>query len=164
MMSYTYPFIGEQHLSPMASRRVNGRCEFESLAQGGRSSYTAELLQLERSTPLVAQLVGQQLAGIRTPPMVQAWKQALVQHPEFVGYILRGISGGFRIGFDYQRYSCKPAHSDMKSATENAGVVEEYLLRELTAGRVVGPLARGSIPAIQISLFGIIPKSEPGKW
>ena len=90
----------------------------------------------------------------------------MAQHPdrEFVGYILRGMSGGFRIGFDHQRYSCKPAHSNMKSATENAGVVEEYLLRELTAGRVVGPFARGSIPAIQISPFGVIPKSEPEKW
>ena len=138
----------------------------ESSAQAGKSPYTAELLQLERCTPAVARPVCPQLAVIRTPLKVKAWEQALVQHPdrEFVGYILRGISGGFRIGFNYQRCSRRSARSNMKSAAENAGVVEEFLLTELTAGRVVGPFAQGSILAIQISPFGVIPKREPGKW
>ena len=52
----------------------------------------------------------------------------------------------------------------MKSATESADVVEEYLFTEQAAGRVVGPLAPENVPFVQISPFGVIPKSEPGKW
>ena len=77
---------------------------------------------------------------------------------------MRGIAGGFRIGFNYQRFSCKPAHRNMKSAIESADVVEEYLFTEQAAGRVVGPLAPENVPFVQISPFGVIPKSEPGKW
>ena len=52
----------------------------------------------------------------------------------------------------------------MKSATESTDVVEEYLFTEQAAGRVVGPLAPENVPFVQISPFGVIPKSEPGKW
>ena len=130
---------------PVAGCTIEGRCEVESSAQVGKSPYTADLLQLERCAPVVAQPVCPQLAVIRTQLKVKACDQALVQHSdqEFVGYILRGISGGFRIGFNYQRCSCRPARSNMKSATENAGVVKGYLLTELTAGRVVGPFCSG---------------------
>ena len=74
---------------------------------------------------------------------MRAWERALVQHPdgEFVKFVLRGIAGGFRIGFNYQRFSCKPARSNMKSAAENSDVVEEYLFTKQLAGRVIGPLA-----------------------
>ena len=77
---------------------------------------------------------------------------------------MQGITGGFRIGFNYRRFSCKPAHGNMKSATESADVMEKYLFTEQAAGRVVGALAPENVPFVQISPFGVIPKSEPGKW
>ena len=115
---------------------------------------------------MVARPVAPHLAVIKTPLRVRAWEQALVQHPdgEFVRFVLRGIAGGFRIGFNYKRFSCKPAHSNMKLAAENADVVEEYPFTEQSAGRVIGPLAPETVPFVQISPLGVIPKSKPGKW
>ena len=54
----------------------------------------------------------------------------------------------------------------MRSATENASVVQSYLDKEVTLGRVVGPIDPCSIPVgTQLSPFGVIPKSgQPGKW
>ena len=40
-----------------------------------------------------------------------------------------------------------------------------YLQEEVTVGRVMGPLQVGSISRVQVSPFGVIPKSHtPGKW
>ena len=109
----------------------------------GGNPYTEELLQLEQCAPMVARPIAPQLAVIKTPLKMRAWEQALAQHPdgEFARFVLQGIAGGFRIRFNYQRFTCKPARSNMKSATESADVVEEYLFTEQAAGRVVGPLA-----------------------
>ena len=91
-----------------------------------------------------------------------------MDHPDqdFRVYILSGIAHGFRIGFNYERYSCKPALSNMLSAMENAGVVQEYLDKEVSLGRVVGPISPELTPTgAQVSPFGVIPKSsQPGKW
>ena len=96
----------------------------------GGNPYTEDLLQLEQCAPMVARPFAPQLAVIKTPLKVRAWERALVQHPdgEFVRFVLRGIVGGFRIGFNYRGFSSKPARSNMKSAAENPEVVEEYFL------------------------------------
>ncbi len=51
----------------------------------------------------------------------------------------------------------------MASASLHSQVVEEYL-KECSAGRVVGPLSLRDFPYVQVSPFGVIPKSTPGKW
>ena len=44
-------------------------------------------------------------------------------------------------------------------------VVEEYLAEELEEGRVVGQLDLQKYPQVQVSPFGVIPKShQPNKW
>ena len=53
---------------------------------------------------------------------------------EFVEYLLQGIQEDIRIGFNYQVHVCKPAAGNMKSASENPGVVDEYLANEREAG------------------------------
>ena len=54
----------------------------------------------------------------------------------------------------------------MHSATENARVVQEYLDKEVTLGRVVGPISPKAVPVgTQLSPMGVLPKSsQPGKW
>ena len=53
----------------------------------------------------------------------------------------------------------------MKSASENPGVVDEYLANEREAGRLLGPLAQKDMKGVQVSPFGVIPKNhQPGKW
>ena len=83
-----------------------------------------------------------------------------MRHPdrEFVEYLLQGIQEGFLIGFNYQECVCKPAAGNMKSASE-------YLANEREAGRLLGPLAQKETEGVQISPFGVIPKSHQlGKW
>ena len=85
---------------------------------------------------MVDRPIAPQLAVIRTPLKVRAWEQELGQllHGEFVRFVCG--AWGFRIGFNYKRFSCKPACCNMKSATESADEVEEYLFTLQAAGRV----------------------------
>ena len=66
-------------------------------------------------------------------------------HPDkqFYSYIIRGISKGFKIGFDH-RGRRKAAKSNMLSAQRNPDVVDDYLRVELEEGRVVGPIAQAN--------------------
>ena len=53
----------------------------------------------------------------------------------------------------------------MHSVREYAEVVQAYLDKEVALGRVVAPVPQNSIPeGTQVSPFGVIPKSQPGKW
>ena len=52
----------------------------------------------------------------------------------------------------------------MESAREKPDVVREYLMKECSEGRVLGPLDPSQYPAIQVSRFGVIPKGSSGKW
>ena len=107
-----------------------------------------------------------ELHGIITPLSRDVWKFHLRSHPDgdFVQYLLSGIQNGFRIGFDYTRFSCGKGKRNMLSATKNATVVEDYLRKECALGRVLGPFKKGSLN-VHINHFGVIPKPhQPGKW
>ena len=52
----------------------------------------------------------------------------------------------------------------MLSAEERAEVVREYLLTKVSAGHILGPLDPAEYPQVHTSQFGVIPKSNPGKW
>ena len=52
----------------------------------------------------------------------------------------------------------------MRSALVNPGVVEEYLKKEVELGHVVRPISPNTLPRVQVSRFGVIPKSHhPGE-
>ena len=47
----------------------------------------------------------------------------------------------------------------------NLGVVEEYLKKEVGLGHVVEPFNPDVLPKVQVSHFGVIPRSHhPGEW
>ena len=48
----------------------------------------------------------------------------------------------------------------MKSAKENPQVIDEYLVKECSLGRIVGPLNPTILPGVHISCFGVIPKKH----
>ena len=103
----------------------------------------------------------------QSPLQLKAWSAALRSHPdtEFAGYILEGIQHGFRIGYNHTDHTCLPAVRNLPSATEHPDVISKYLTTEVAKGRMLGPLPTGTIPEIQISRIGVIPKkSTPGKW
>ena len=99
--------------------------------------------------------------------ILREWIEELKDYPdaEFRGYILNGIKNGFRIGFN-RAVTCKPASSNMHSALENVGIVQEYLKKEVSLGRILEPVPPERVPAsTQLSPFGVIPKSsQPSKW
>ena len=106
-----------------------------------------------------------ELQGITTPLDWREWDKALAAHPDqqFREYIVNGIKEGFRLGFDYSK-SCNGAPRNMASAGTHAPIIRDYLAEECAQGRVVGPFDPGHLPGVQVSKFGVIPKSTPGKW
>ena len=53
----------------------------------------------------------------------------------------------------------------MKLATNNPRMIDDYLSREVEAGRVIGPLGHQFMPAVHINRFSVIPKNHQlGKW
>ena len=69
------------------------------------------------------------------------------------------------MGFDYSTARCGGSPSlNMHSAREHPEVVREYLARECSDGRVLGPLDPLQFPFIHTSKFGVIPKGSSGKW
>ncbi len=54
--------------------------------------------------------------------------------------------------------------ANMASALEHPEIVSEYLAKECSEGRVLGPLDPREFPYIQTSRFGVIPKGSTNKW
>ena len=52
----------------------------------------------------------------------------------------------------------------MMSASERPEVIREYLAKECSEGRVLGPLDPAQFPWVHTSRFGVIPKGSSGKW
>ena len=131
-----------------------------------RYPYTRHLKELARCKPEYQELPAW-LQKVETPLIVGEWRKHLAAHPdaEYREYVLQGIREGFRIGFQYGNQSCRSAKANKRSAIDNPGVVDDYLAKEVSLGRVLGPLERSAWPGVTINRFGVIPKRhQPGKW
>ena len=132
----------------------------------GLYPYTADLLQLDSQLPEQLEQVDPRLLRVDTPLQFAEWEALLNGHPdrEFVGYIVRGLRQGFRVGFNRSQ-KLSSAKRNMRSALEHPGVVQGYLDLELVGGRLLGPFQPGQLQKVHISKFGVIPKGhQPGKW
>ena len=97
---------------------------------------------------------------------MEAFAQELAQHPDIqaVSYVIDGLQNGFRLGFN-RAHHLKPARKNLPPAYHNQKVIDTYLAKEVSLGRVAGPFASPPMPQLQISSFGVIPKKgQPGKW
>ena len=106
---------------------------------------------------------------IATPLKLDVWSKQLADHPdgEFVGYILRGIEKGFRLGFGASLSKLVARRGNMISASEQPGVIRQYLKEEIAGGRVIKVLSLKEAEELGIhcSPFGVIPKkNRPNKW
>ena len=72
------------------------------------------------------------------------------------------------VDFNYMKRSCKSAHRNMCSASENPEVVEEFLQSKQAVALMVQVPELESIKGLQTSPFGVIPKThqsgQPQKW
>ena len=136
----------------------------DGMLLAGKCAYMDHLRALSSQSPPFPSHLPLSLCAINTPLVVDEWRLQLRDHPdaEFVEYLLRGMTEGFHIGFNYQEYSCRRAKRNMLSAIQNAQVVRDYLKRECELGRVVGPVnIKGT--SINVNRFGVIPKPhQPG--
>ena len=108
------------------------------------------------------------LGTVSTPLVYKGWQEALSTHTDqtFAQYLLRGISNGFRIGFN-RSHKLHSATKNMQSAVDHPEVVSQYLAEEIAAGRLLGPFFREMAYSASwhVSRFGVIPKhSKPGHW
>ena len=91
----------------------------------------------------------------------------LLHHPDraFAQYICKGLEQGFRVGF--QRGSpLKSAQANLGSASEHPGAIEDFVTKECTRGRMLGPFTttEGLLP-LQVNRIGAVPKGhDTGKW
>lgn len=102
---------------------------------------------------------------VTSPLLWREWDKALHTHPDqrFRKYIVDGIQFGFRVGFRYN-HTTRSTPSNMLSAREHPDVIREYLTKECSKGRVLGPLNPSFPLSVHTSCFGVIPKGPSGKW
>ena len=79
-----------------------------------------------------------EVGEVRTPLRVAEWEVALRHHPDrkYVGYMLRGMAQGFRIGFDRGAVVLRSTKRNMRSTEEAPEVVQAYIP---TSGEGCGP-------------------------
>ena len=100
--------------------------------------------------------------GSVIPLPVSQWAPYMSRHPDrqFADFIMRGVSHGFRIGFN-RSSTLRPAPENFRSVKLNPTTVEKYLAEELTLGRLVPSQAA----EVRRNPIGIIPKPhQPGKF
>ena len=156
--------------SQVLAAQVTGACTREGNLRRGHYIYSDDIQALERCVPMKTSTPSMSMLETIVSPLsdaLEAWAMAMAEHPDsqFKNYIVEGLRRGFRIGFDYGKHSCVPAHDNLPSVVSHLAVVQQYLEKECSLGRMVGPLPTGSTPGLQISPFGVIPKDHtPGKW
>ena len=75
---------------------------------------------------------------------------------------MKGLSSGFRIGFAYTAVKCLPAKCNHPSAREHPDIIAVALHKEVSKGRLIGPLDPKDYPYVHISSLGAIPSHN--KW
>jgi len=97
-----------------------------------------------------------------TPLVISRWQEVLTHHPDkaLARYICNGLRVGFRIGFRHGS-PLRSAAANTPSAEQHPQVVDEYLAKELSLGRLLGPFSVTSLPPnLHINRFGVIPKGH----
>ena len=90
---------------------------------------------------------------------------SLATHPDrdFANLVVTGIREGFRVGYDYS-HTCKKSPKNMQLAREGWTGINEYPAQECAEGGILGPFDEQSLPQIQVSHLGVVPKHTPGQW
>ena len=131
-------------------------------------TYTADLLSLAFCRPL-RDHGWTAITAVSSQLKPDAWETALKPHPDraFSRFLVEGLRQGFRIGFNRQ-VPLKPASRNMQSAREHPQAIDDYLAKERSLGRMLGPFepeVLAPLSEFQVNRFGVTPKGHgTGKW
>ena len=130
--------------------------------------YMEDLLELDMGRRVPTPDVPPSFMSNLSRLSAETWHLSRAEHPDtrLKEYVINGMRDGFRIRYDYtntmpanvQRRTC------MLSTLEHPEVVRKYIAEECAEGRLLGPFDPASLPSVQVSRFGVIPKNTPGKW
>ena len=135
----------------------------EMLNEQGQYVYMYDLREMGQCRRQVPAVVPEPVGVVCTPLHHEAWQEELLTHPdkEFKETIL---VEGFRVGYSYKSHTCRSVASNMHSALVYPEPIDSYIVKELKAGRIIGPLSKGR-DGIHVSCFGVILKPhQPGRW
>ena len=106
--------------------------------------------------------------NVNTPLIEDAWGRCLTHYPNqpLTRFSLQGLREGFHIGFNSHFLpNLKSSRKNLEGAIQHPAVVDKYLEEKVALGRVAGPFRKSDLTRIQISRFGVIPKShQKDKW
>jgi len=121
--------------------------------------YCLSFFLLLASTPLPP-------VSVVSPLKPEEFAAKLAKHPDqhLVAFVLDKLRNGFHMGFQHTK-KLKSAKSNKPSANQHPEVIDRYLAREVSLGRVARPFSSPPFPNLHVSSFGVIPKKgQPGKW
>ena len=80
------------------------------------------------------------ISTVSTPLNPDAWVTMLYSHPDraFTRYICNDLRTGFRVGFQYGS-SLRSASANLLSACMHPEIIADYLRKEVSLGRILGP-------------------------
>ena len=101
-----------------------------------------------------------------TPIHIDRLAPFLESHPDrsFAAYIHKGLSTGFRVGFNQLSTQLQSRSTNHPSARQQGEVVRERILAEVSAGRLLGPLSGDAVHHVHVSPMGLVPKAQTNKW
>ena len=96
-----------------------------------------------------------------SPLQLSQFKAELHDYPDRTAatYVLTGLREGFHIGFEAVSVSLQSASSNLRSALDHPSVINAYLDKEVSCGRVTGPFTTPSFPDLQP--FGGYSEEQP---
>ena len=83
-------------------------------------------------------------------------------NPVLQNFLLDGFRHGFRISFIGDLTPFEPPN--LQSALQSPEVVSTKLMKEIDAGRVVGPFSATPFPVFRTSPIGLVPKKSPNDF
>ena len=130
----------------------------------GRYRYLQDLLQLEATAPVIPSCMWHRGP---TPIAIESLAHHLRSHTDadFAGYVLRGLTADFRVGYAYSTHRLRSRNRNHPSSLANQAVVSRHIATELAAGRLIGPLPQALHDFVHTSPIGLVPKGHnTGKW
>lgn len=100
--------------------------------------------------------------ALPTPVKVKNLAAYLSGYPGKFYYLLCGLLNGFRL--HYYGPIESSFSNNLFSASEHPDRLDQKLIRQIQAGRVVGPFSEPPLPNLRISPLGVIPKIAQGEF